>query len=458
MPLTLDDIRDCLEGAIPGVMATCAPDGTPNVAYLSQVEYVDARHLALSFQFFNKTRRNVLAQPRVEILVAHPVTGALLRIRARYLATQTEGPLFERMKAKLSGIASHTGMAGVFRLLGSDVYEVTGIEPVRQADLPPPPPAVNRLAALRRCTEALQACCDLDSLLETLLDGLVRELRIDHALVLVHDAAARRLYTVASRGYGHSGVGSEIGLGEGVIGVAARQRVPVRIGHLTSEQAYMQAVRAHLPPQVPGDGAAAANREIPWPGLAQPHSQLAVPLLACGELVGVLFVESEQDLRFSYDDEDALVALGGQLAACLRQLQDSDGAEPVPPVAGDVPPLPAPAPAPAQAAAPLHVRYYEQDGSVFFDGDYIIKGVAGAVLWTLLSDHAASGRSEFTNRELRLDARVRLPDVSDNLEARLVLLARRLAERGGCVQLAKAGRGRLRLAVGRPLLLQALGG
>lgn len=103
------------------------------------------------------------------------------------------------------------------------------------------------------------------------------------------------------------------------------------------------------------------------------------------------------------------------------------------------------------------MRYYEQDGSVFFDGDYIIKGVAGAVLWTLLSDHAASGRCEFTNRELRLDPRVRLPDVADNLEARLVLLARRLAERGGSVQLAKAGRGRLRLEVGRPLLLQVLG-
>lgn len=74
--LDLDAIRPCLEGAIPGVMSTCDCDGMPNVTYISQVEYVDAHHLALSFQFFNKTRANVLVNPRARLMVIHPVNGA----------------------------------------------------------------------------------------------------------------------------------------------------------------------------------------------------------------------------------------------------------------------------------------------------------------------------------------------------------------------------------------------
>src|SRR6185436_8147717 len=54
--LTLDGIRDCMEGAVPATIATASPAGEPNVAYLSQVEYVDTDTLALSFQFFNQTR------------------------------------------------------------------------------------------------------------------------------------------------------------------------------------------------------------------------------------------------------------------------------------------------------------------------------------------------------------------------------------------------------------------
>ena len=40
---------------------------------------------------------------------------------------------------------------------------------------------------------------------------------------------------------------------------------------------------------------------------------------------------------------------------------------------------------------------------VFFNDDYVIKGVAGAILWRLIRTWVDTGRQDFSNRELRLD-------------------------------------------------------
>jgi hypothetical protein len=447
-PLSLDSIRNCLEGAIPGTMATCAADGTPNVAYLSQVEYVDSHHIALSFQFFNKTRSNVLENPVATLLVTDPATGAMYRLRLRYLRTETDGALFERMKAKLAGIASHTGMSGIFRLRGADIYRVADIERISGNSAPPQPPERSVLAALRQSALRLQRCADLDSLLNTTLQTLRESFAIDHAMILLLDPAPHmppRLFTVASIGYAESGIGAEIAVGDGVIGIAAQMRTPIRIGHTTSEYGYGRAARAASIEAGLDD---LLETEIPLPGLCDSHSQLAVPMLALDALMGVLYVESAVDSRFGYEDEDALVALAVQLGLGIRYVQHTVDAEP--------PAAAVPAIAQPPAGAPVTVRYYAHNHSVFIGEDYLIKGVAGAILWALLQDHAGSGRRHFTNRELRLDARIRLPELSDNLEARLILLTRRLEERKSCVQIKKCGRGQFELAVARPLRLRSI--
>jgi hypothetical protein len=99
------------------------------------------------------------------------------------------------------------------------------------------------------------------------------------------------------------------------------------------------------------------------------------------------------------------------------------------------------------------VRLYRANDSVFIDDDYLIKGVAGSIFAKLVRDYAAAGRTEFTNRELRLDPAIRLPDIGDNLEARLILLQRRLAERCSFLRIAKTGRGRFHFDVKRPVKL-----
>ncbi|WP_341676678.1 GAF domain-containing protein [Niveibacterium sp. SC-1] len=438
--LRLDDLRACLEGMVPSELATCGADGMPNVTAISQVEYVDAEHVALSYQFFNKTRRNILANPQATVDVIDPVTTRQYQLALLYVRTEYEGPLFERMKARLAGIASFFQMQGVFRLLGADVYRVLAIEAVPMEGLPPLPPRQDLLAGLRAANAAIAQATDLESLIDGTLDALVKGFGIPQVMLLLADEMGRRLYTLASRGYETSGVGAEIRYGEGVIGVAAEQRVPIRIGFKSTEYSYGRAIREQAEQSGLLD---VARASVPFPGLPDSYSQLAVPLVAAGELMGVLYVESPQFLRFWHADEDALASLGSSLALSLRMLQHTAAQA-----------LAAPVPAPQSDVEPLQVRRYAPNDSIFLGEEYLIKGVAGAILWALLNDYHSAGRTDFSNRELRLDSRLPLPDLCDNLEARLILLRRRLEERTAALAIEKTARGQFRLAVRVPLRLQ----
>jgi hypothetical protein len=107
----------------------------------------------------------------------------------------------------------------------------------------------------------------------------------------------------------------------------------------------------------------------------------------------------------------------------------------------------------AELPPPVVVRRYAANDSLFVDDAYLIKGVAGNILWKLLSEHQRDGRRSFTNRELRIDPSLRLPEIGDNLEARLILLRRRLAAQGAFARIEKTGRGRFELTVQRPVRL-----
>jgi uncharacterized protein len=121
------EIMPALQGAVPASLVTCALDGEPNVTTVSQVFSVDQNHVALSFQFFSKTIRNVRENPYVMVQVINPMDFSVWLLELRYDRTETEGPLFDDMDIKLEAIASMTGMAGVFQLRGADVYEVLSV-------------------------------------------------------------------------------------------------------------------------------------------------------------------------------------------------------------------------------------------------------------------------------------------------------------------------------------------
>lgn len=447
MTIRLEQIRPCLEGLVPSTIATCDSNGVPNVTYVSHVHFVDADHVSLSFQFFNKTRQNILANPQATVVVIHPATAAQYRLSLLYRTTEQSGALFESMKARLAGIASRYGMEGVFRLLGADIYQVLDIEDISIQTLPVP---IDRepLIAVRQLLQELTRSADLDSLLDSVLNGLATYFGIQYSLVMLADNNEGKLFTVASRGYTNSGIGSEIPIGFGIIGMAAKVQTTIRIAYAAAEYHYAQAMRQFYGHD---QGAGALETDISYPGLQNPGSQIAIPLGYGDTLLGVLYAESETAECFTYQDEDALVSIALVLGRLIATEVDTHSSQaPIRPMAPAIEKQ-----ANARQKDPISVRYYTRDGSVFIDQQYLIKGVAGKIFWRLLQHHQEDGRLEFSNRELRLDKSLQLPEVSDNLEARLVLLRKRLAERCPEIAIEKCGRGRFHLVVARPLILGA---
>jgi adenylate cyclase len=157
----------------------------------------------------------------------------------------------------------------------------------------------------------------------------------------------------------------------------------------------------------------------------------------------VLYLESERQGEFSPGKERLLRVIGAQLAAALAVLE-ADRGESDPDDS---------APATAPQGEPLAVAYYQADDSVFVDDAYVAKGIPGRILWKLVREHAADGRTSFSNRELRLDEHLGLPAGNNNLEARLLVLRKRLAALECGITLDRVDRGRLSLGVSAPLTL-----
>jgi hypothetical protein len=402
----LESIRDCLRAALPAPMATCAPDGTPHISYISQVQYLDRERVATSHQSFNYALVHLDTSPFCQALVVRPATGEQFRLDLRYLHTATEGEEFEAMRANLDAIVSRTGPGSALRLRGLDVHRVLRCTRVKHGSREPQRAETrDPLVPLERFARRLERPTSYEQTTNEVIDALDDVFGFRHAVLIAPD---------------------EIEAGSGLIRTAASRRRVVVTANLARARALTT------------DGSTGPSEPA---GPAEARSAAAVPLVVGKDLLGVLYLESRTPSAFGGPTEGLLRIIGAHAAAALGARRAR---------AAEVPQR-APVTAPAEPIQPrLELVYYRADDTVLCNSAYIVKGAPGRILWSMLKAHADSGRTQFSNRELRLDESLELPAGNDNLEARLLVLRRRLADIDCGVTLERVRRGHLELRLERP--------
>lgn len=142
-------------------------------------------------------------------------------------------------------------------------------------------------------------------------------------------------------------------------------------------------------------------------------------------------------MTFAQWHESFLGVLANQIAAGLERMSEREEPDESVPVV--------PSPAATASTKPRSFLYYRNDDCVFVDGEYLIRNVPGKILWKILRAYETEGRTEFSNRELRLDPSLGLPPFKDNLESRLILLRKRLEQKCPDVRIVSTKRGRFAL-------------
>lgn len=145
---------------------------------------------------------------------------------------------------------------------------------------------------LHHITSSAASGTTLEEALESAVKGLQVTLGGDRVMILLVDREKRRLEVRAFVGYAEDISGLKIEIGSGVTGWVAAHRRSLRVRDVTEDPRYIQTS-------------------------ANTRSEMAIPLIYRGEILGVINVESEQTDAYSENDEEMIGTLGGSLAAVI---------------------------------------------------------------------------------------------------------------------------------------------
>ncbi|MEO8659322.1 MAG: SpoIIE family protein phosphatase [Bryobacteraceae bacterium] len=140
---------------------------------------------------------------------------------------------------------------------------------------------------------AIASTLDLDQLLANVADIVSQVIPNDLFAILLYSERQRGLSIRYARGHRDEVVKNlTIGLGEGITGIAAESRTPILVGDVRSDPRYLNAMDAV-------------------------RSELAVPMMARGKLVGVIDVQSTRESAYSEQDRALLMLIASRVASSI---------------------------------------------------------------------------------------------------------------------------------------------
>lgn len=162
-------------------------------------------------------------------------------------------------------------------------------------------PRVNELSLLMRAAETLlNAATDEQSVLSHVIDLLGEQFGYSMRYLLLYDADRDELYAAAAGGEESDDLAVRsyrMSTSHGLTGVAARTRTTVNVGDVSADPRYISVAR-------------------------QCRSEICVPLIVRGDLLGVLTVQSAKTDAFSLQDERLLSAFAGLVSLALMHARE----------------------------------------------------------------------------------------------------------------------------------------
>ncbi|CAM4012067.1 SpoIIE family protein phosphatase [Kibdelosporangium persicum] len=156
--------------------------------------------------------------------------------------------------------------------------------------------AEDQLLRIESVTDSTLSHLDLEKLLAELLLRIREQLAADTATVLLHDSNSRQLIATATAGFEEEvRQGVRIPVGAGFAGQVAAQRRPIVVNHV--------------------DASTVVNPLLWEKGL---HTLLGVPMVAGGQLIGVLHVGSIAQRTFTEQDVHLLQLAADRMALATQ--------------------------------------------------------------------------------------------------------------------------------------------